>query len=167
MEVWREGAARLSSDLLGVRGEVESWRGSRLLPGEQWACTQPVRMRKKVLDEVSFSGSSFFFFFSFYSEIGTVLGKWDRCHQSRDRAVYPTQPRGHKGLILSIQRKLQFSGTRGSPCRLGTGIDLLFYMVSSKGEMTILTPDRICLWYVHLFLWAKGSIFLGLASIPH
>lgn len=47
-----------------------------------------------MLDEVSFTESRIS---PSYSEIGTVLGKWDRCLQSRVRAVYPTQPRGPQG----------------------------------------------------------------------
>lgn len=47
------------------------------------------------LDEVSFSGSKWCFVFcSFYSEIGTVLGKWGRCLHARGRAVYPAPPHG-------------------------------------------------------------------------
>lgn len=57
MEVWQDGVARLSSDLLGVeegvRGPVWAQTASRRAASPQAAC----QTRQKVLDVVSFSGS--------------------------------------------------------------------------------------------------------------
>lgn len=80
--MWRDGQARVSSDLLGVRGGVEGWRCS-------------VRPRKKMLDEVSFSGSRFFSPFTVKLEQSWENGAGVN-QQSRDKAVYPTQQRGQE-----------------------------------------------------------------------
>lgn len=73
-------------------GQGKGGVGARWLLRGPSACSQPVRKRKKVPSKFPCRGVEFFF--PFYSEIGTVLGKWDKCHYSRDRAVGPTQPRG-------------------------------------------------------------------------
>lgn len=58
MEVWRDGQVTVSFDLLGV-GEREAGKGWQCPVSGLWAFIHAVRPRKKILGEVSLSGSRF------------------------------------------------------------------------------------------------------------